>query len=50
MEKTRWTDRVKNDAVMYGVKEDRMCYIHYREGRLVAFLIFCVGTASKTCY
>ena len=45
MEKISWTDRVRNEVVLHGVKEERNIVHTVKEGRLTGLVTSCVGTA-----
>ena len=45
MEKISWTDRVRNEEVLLGVKEQRNILHEIINGRLTGLVTFCVETA-----
>jgi len=45
MEKISWTDRVRNEEVLHGVKEKKNFIQTIKERRLTGLVTSCVGTA-----
>jgi DNA phosphorothioation-dependent restriction protein DptG len=45
MEKISWTDRVRNEEVLQGVKEERNILHTIKKGRLTGLVTSCVETA-----
>jgi hypothetical protein len=45
MEKISWTDHVRNEEVLLGVKEQRNILHEISNGRLTGLVTFCVETA-----
>jgi hypothetical protein len=45
MEKIRWTDRVRNEEVLYGSKEERNNLHVVKDLRVSGLVTSCVGTA-----
>jgi hypothetical protein len=45
VENISWTDRVRNEELLHGVKGERSVRHTIREGRLTGLVTSCVGTA-----
>ena len=45
MEKIGWTDQVRNEELLLRVKEQRISYMKYVNGRRTGLVTFCVETA-----